>query len=475
MKTFLYAIVFLTLLLPSLTGATEAPFEVRELYAPAHFGNGYECMGEYEMLDTLKEAQFWGFNSYGDWFDMLDCADIATTKRQFDLADALWFQKKANFHSAQRIGLPRSFLLTPNHVYLNQSSQKDIQAVMGGHVFGQLVCPSNPKGREIILKDYEYLFSDAKAAGIRFTSMESGPYDYGGCNCEKCKPWILTYAKLAHDIHKMAEKYHPGIKNDMIGWWWKPEEHRLFAEWCDKNAPGWVRNMYLHIPYGKTTVSNVPLPKGCKRGAFVHIGYADKAQPKDVYGHWGPVVAANRLEKTLIDLKKQGVTVLTAYSEGQSDDVNKALYAGLASGKYKTADEVLEAYAARYFGTDAETSKQWAAWIKAWGSPFSRDTEESQGRTRNITSQHPEQRLLALPPMGPQSRPDRTPSADHGRQGMDPRTTGPRRPILANPRKDPPRPLGPWPPTSHLRPILVRRGLVRVMGEACRGGAEEAD
>ena len=330
------------------------------------------------MLDTLKEAQFWGFNSYGDWFDMLDCADIPSTKRQFDLADALWFQKKANFHSAQRIGLPRSFLLTPNHVYLNQASQKDIQAVMGGHVFGQLVCPSNPKGREIILKDYEYLFADAKAAGIRFTSMESGPYDYGGCNCEKCKPWILTYAKLAHDIHKTAEKYHPGIKNDMIGWWWKPEEHRLFAEWCDKNAPGWVRNMYLHIPYGKTTVSNVPLPKGCKRGAFVHIGYADKAQPKDVYGHWGPVVAADRLEKTLIDLKKQGVTVLTAYSEGQSDDVNKALYAGLGSGKYKTADEVLEAYAARYFGTDVETSKKWAAWIKAWGSPFDRDTKKAK-------------------------------------------------------------------------------------------------
>ena len=41
--------------------------EVHELYAPAHFGNSYEVMGELEMRDLLTESVYWGFNRYGDW------------------------------------------------------------------------------------------------------------------------------------------------------------------------------------------------------------------------------------------------------------------------------------------------------------------------------------------------------------------------------------------------------------------------
>ena len=44
----------------------------------------------------------------------------------------------------------------------------------------------------------------------------------------------------------------------------------------------------------------------------------------------------------------------------------------------RSADEVLEAYAARHFGTDDETSRKWAAWLAAWGSPFTRDPTEAQ-------------------------------------------------------------------------------------------------
>ena len=158
----------------------------------------------------------------------------------------------------------------------------------------------------------------------------------------------------------VAEKHHPGVKMDMIGWWWSADEHRQFAEWVDREAPGWIEHMYLHLPYGATKVADVPLPKGCRRGAFVHISYAEQASPRDMYGHLGPIVAAERLEQTVADLKAQGVTGIMAYSEGVFEDVNKAMLAGLASGEYTTADEVLEAYARRYFGADAETAKEWA-------------------------------------------------------------------------------------------------------------------
>lgn len=349
-------------------------FEVRTLYAPGHFGNSYEVMGEYEMRRLLAEAVFWGFNRYGDWFDTEDCSDPFTGGDT--LGSAMWRAKKTNFRSAQELGMKCDLIITPNHVFVDQCLP-ELRAVQGGRIFGQLLCPSNPKARAIILKNYENLFRDLATSGVLLSSICPCPYDFGGCACEKCKPWILTYAGLVKEIHAIAQRHHRGIEIRSIGWWWKPEEHRLYAEWADREIPGFDKMLFLHIPYGRTVVGDVVLPEACQRGAFVHIGYSGMKRTADVYGHLGPVVAAGRLERTVADLKAKGVTGVMAYSEGVFDDVNKALLAGLASGKFQSADDVLRAYARRYFGANAETAGRWAEWLRQWASPFEVDTEKS--------------------------------------------------------------------------------------------------
>ncbi|MBN1909438.1 MAG: hypothetical protein JW818_06855 [Pirellulales bacterium] len=352
-------------------------FESYMLYAPSHFGNSYEVMGENEVRQMLTEARFWGFNRYGDWFDMFDCSDPFAQKRLVALSHALWDAKVVNYRSAQRLGLPCDFILTPNHVYVDQCRPELLAEKKKRRVFGQLICPSNPKARTIILQDYEKLFADLARQGVRLKSICPCPYDFGGCDCAKCQPWILTWAKLCQDIHQTAEKHHPGVQMEMIGWWWEPKEHKQLAEWADREAPGWIKTIYLYIKYGTSRVPDVVLPKGCKRGAFVHIGYPDKKQPADIYGMLGPVVASRRLPETVRQLHAQGVTRLLAYSEGVHDDVNKALLAGLASGKYETPDEVLAAYASRYFGVDDPIANRWAQWLSAWSSPFDLDVDEA--------------------------------------------------------------------------------------------------
>ncbi|GAB6186609.1 hypothetical protein [Thermopirellula anaerolimosa] len=358
------------------TSPTGAAFAVRALYAPGHFGNSYEVMGTNEMRRLLAEARAWGFNRYGDWFDMEDCSDPFARNNLYQLAHAMWERKKANYQAAQSLGFACDLIITPNHVYVDQC-REDLAAVQGGRIFGQLICPSNPEARRIILADYEDLFRDFAAAGVRLSAVVTAPYDFGGCGCDRCRPWILTFAQLSQEIHAVAERYHPGVELHMIGWWWEPEEHRMFAEWADEHMPGGVRRMYLHIPYGNTVTADVPLPRGCERSAFVHIGYADQAQPRDVYGHFGPVVAPNRLEKTVRDLVASGCTGVMAYSEGVFDDVNKALLAGLGSGEYASADEVLKAYARRYFGAEEATAAAWADWLRPWGLPFQRDADQA--------------------------------------------------------------------------------------------------
>lgn len=57
------------------SAAPEQAFAVCELYAPGHFGNSYEVLGDNEIRSVLSEAKFWGFGRYGDWFDTDDCKD----------------------------------------------------------------------------------------------------------------------------------------------------------------------------------------------------------------------------------------------------------------------------------------------------------------------------------------------------------------------------------------------------------------
>ena len=278
--------------------------------------------------------------------------------------------------------------VNPNHVYIDQCVP-GVLATIGERVQGQLICPSIPEAHAAILKNYEDLFAHLAQLGVQLNALTACPYDDGGCRCDKCKPWILTFAKLTHEIYDIAHKHHPHVKMNMLGWWWAADEHRLFADWVDRNAPGWIDVMYLHMPYGETTVAKVPLPKGCQVGAFVHISYAEQAAPQDMYGHFGPVVAAERLQKSVADLKARGVVAIQAYSEGVLDDLNKAILAGLSSGEYGTADDVLAAYARRHFGVDADTAKLWAKWLKAWGKPFDVDYPQSAATLQMLLQKTP--------------------------------------------------------------------------------------
>ena len=287
------------------------------------------------MRQVLSEAKHWGFNRYADWFDAIDCVDPFSGDPQYSLANALWDLKRTHFRTAQSLGLATDLVITPNHVYRDQLKPEWL-AKRGPRIQGQLICPHQPGAREAILKNYTNLFADLAKAGVNLTAINAAPYDYGGCACDQCKPWIITFAQLTLDIHKIARTYHPKVELHFIGWWWTAEEHKLFAQWMDEHAPGVAVSMALHIPYDQTGVADVPLPKGCRKHAFVHIGYPDRSTPRDIYAKTGPVVAPKRLAATVTNLGAQSVTGVMAYSEGIFDDVNKALLGGLFTGKQQS-------------------------------------------------------------------------------------------------------------------------------------------
>ena len=326
---------------------------VRELYCPSHFGNTYEATLPGEMTELLREAKFWGFNRFSDWFDTIDLYNVYDKEhKHFNMPEAIWARKFSNFKCAAESGLGLGLVVTPNHVFSDQVTPKN-KAEEAQGFFGQLVCPSKPGTTEIILENYRRLFQDFVDHGLQLESLAGGAYDYGGCACDKCKPWIVTFGKLFRQIAELASEFFEDISVELWGWWWSDDDHAEFTKWANAEAPDFFNALAFHLPYGVTDYSERPIPKNCEEKAFVHIAYGEKSH-RDVYCHYGANLAPVRLEKTVKHLASRGAAGLMAYSEGDHDDINKAILAGLSSGQYSSADEVLQEYAARHFGTDPQ-------------------------------------------------------------------------------------------------------------------------
>lgn len=341
-------------------------FPIRELYAPAHFGNSYEAMWPLEMKAYLAEMKWWGFNRYSDWITTTDIRNPYVSDATWDLAREQLERKKKAYLAAQELGLELNLIITLNHVYLDQL-RPEIEAKKTSKIFGQLICPSQPAGRKLILANFEAWFRDFADSGIRLSTFTAFAYDYGGCDCAQCRPWILTFAKLTKEVHDLAKKFHPGIEPWFCSWWWTPEEHALVNDWAKAEAPDWLKGFSLHMEYEHTRFKDVAVPEGCRKIAFFHNSYADTRRSFDIYAKWGPTIAPKRIPQSLTDLAAQGADGFQAYSEGIFDDCNKALLAGLASGKFADTQSVLTEYASRYFNTKPAETKRWANWLAAWG------------------------------------------------------------------------------------------------------------
>jgi len=357
---------------PSITGgkqetadAIPAPFSIREAYCPAHFGNSYEAMGQREKATYLAELKWMGFNQYGDWLTTTDCSNPYASTLEWTLGKVQLDRKIQGFRAARQIGLASNLIISTNHVYLDQL-QPDYLAKKSKRVLGQLVCPSKPEGRKVILENFRRWFDDLADAGVHLNVLTAFAYDYGGCDCEQCRPWIVTFARLFREIHAIAQKRHPGIEPWVCSWWWTSEEHAQFNEWAAAEAPGWIKGMTMHIAYDNTTPLNVPVPDGCKKLAFVHIGYNDKTG-KQKYGSRGAVIAPQRISETLRQLRRSGFEGFQAYSEGVFDDLNKMLLAGIGSGTYRDDEAALRSYVTRYFKVPEDASTEWAKWMRQWG------------------------------------------------------------------------------------------------------------
>ncbi|MBK7979135.1 MAG: hypothetical protein IPK06_03805 [Ignavibacteriae bacterium] len=67
------------------------------------------------------------------------------------------------------------------------------------------ICPSVHEAREFMLKKCEDYFKNSPT----FDLVKFHGGDGGGCECDKCNPYGLTFIKLVEDMANIIHKYHP--------------------------------------------------------------------------------------------------------------------------------------------------------------------------------------------------------------------------------------------------------------------------
>ena len=328
--------------------------ELRMQQIPGHFGNVFECMSRREMREYLTDQALAGSNGYADRYDMGEFVDpfhhhANRQDRPLSYAAELWAKKARHLLDARHLGLATCVTLNPNHVYLDQWSPL-LDATPGPHMIGNLVCPSKPEARRLILKNHNDLFSFLAERGVTLDAIRPAPYDDGGCACRDCRPYLLTFLQLADRISTLGRDRWPAMETFISGWWLTDGDIESLRQWRLKNQADWLTTFLFSTGY---TVKEMPdlQPKldSIRYGTYIHAGYSGK--PDDKYGRTGTHSAPRRLQRLVRQYPRVGCLRFMAYTEGVESHLNSFLTARLGYDPACDLRAETAGYCRWFFGT----------------------------------------------------------------------------------------------------------------------------
>lgn len=331
-------------------GSSSPQMPVRGTYFAIHFHNWYHDAPVAEVERYVEELALWGYNTVFVWFDAHHFSSINDPAAQAMLTRLL-----AVLQAARRIGLDTGLLLIANEGY--ETSPQALRAQWAaqngyhhepvGH-FHVEICPSQPGGSELILRETEeklHVFAAAKP-----DYLVIWPYDVGGCTCAACAPWgcnaFLRLAKAEADLYC---RYVPQGKVVLSTWYF---DHYTTGEWdglaqAFTPPPAWV-DYLLADDYGDA-FPPYPLEHGVPGGLPV-IGFPEismyRCYPWSGYG-------ANPLPQHLQTIWQPAKRLLRGgfpYSEGIYEDINKAICAQLYWDPDQPTLRTVRQYLAYEFG-----------------------------------------------------------------------------------------------------------------------------
>lgn len=328
--------------------------ETRAVNLWAHIRNWYEVRSLEDNQRLVEDMASHGFNDLWITMERELFRNYLDDQVSDDNGRRFWWKLKELGRFAHNLGMKVTVLDELNTVFLDQCDDPELAHLIsdprrpwGIKNVKYDFCPSRPQARKIILKNHEDAYKDFPIVD----AMVLQPYDPSGCGCDECDPWPRTYLTLARELVEKLWKYHPNAEVILSVWDFGEEQIKMIIDLLRDDQSGMFHGvmdkewLMFDLKRGQETERWAGLPERYKR-----IPYIDLCQ----IGAWGwHCFTANphptRFETLFKLLHKAGITNYASYSEDVHDDINKYLIAGLGKNSDKTARELMNEYAVRYF------------------------------------------------------------------------------------------------------------------------------
>ncbi len=320
----------------------------RGIYFATHFNNWYEAASDTERARYVESLALWGTNSllvhYPDqWLSGID-----------DPKARAWIQKmKRMMADAKSVGIKVGLLHIVNAGYT--STPKELKATPGSHCGGNMVCPSKPEGKNLLMRNWNALMNEFADPGLDLVVY--WPYDEGGCNCAQCRPWGGNgYLKLCRDFSTVLREKYPEARIILSTWCF---DYRQNPEWkvrVPSRENGEYAALAKALAEDKSWVDGImtdahgsfpeyPLIHGVA-GGLPMVNFSEISMIGQY--PWGGF-GANSLPGRLQRLWNEAMDELSGgfpYSEGIFEDINKTICSQLYWAPDKPTMETVKEYIA---------------------------------------------------------------------------------------------------------------------------------
>lgn len=325
----------------------EKPF--RMIYFATHFHNFYHDAPIEKVTAYIEELVLWGYNSLNVWFDMHHFTGIDDPAAQImldRLAQLLGAGKSAGMKTMITVLGNEGYSSTPDTLRMTTPLQIKLRGK-----YGVEICPSQPGGTELILKQLEQELDEFKKRGVEPDYFGVWPYDQGGCGCTQCTPWGSNgYLKMTRKIAGLLSIKLPKAKIVQSTWLFDVVEDEgewagLAAAYKKEKPPVDYIMADSHETFPKYLLNN-PVPGDLPLLNFPEISMWESWP----WGGFGANPLPGRFQK-LWDTVSDKVAGGYPYSEGLFEDINKVIYSQFYWDSRKPATESLREYVSYEFST----------------------------------------------------------------------------------------------------------------------------
>lgn len=319
-------------------GSSQPACSFRCIYFSVHNYNWYHVASSEELEDYLLDLMLWGYNTIHCIIPVMNIREIGDevfrnsveiTRRLFSLA------KKNGMRTSLGIN-PNQGLLSAPHEFDNDASFN----LLLRENYGRNLCPSKPEANAYLRTLWQAKFEALADIGIDY--IICWPYDEGGCNCERCRPWgAKGYCDVCLAVREEALRWYPNVEfiictwafdatadeGEYAGLYQRLNGDMAWADYLMVDAHGDYPRYVLEHPVIKPVVNfpEISMWELCPWGGF----------------------GANPMPKRFQEIWDSSRSVLKGgmpYSEGLYEDISKIQFAGYYWDPERSYQDILTEY-----------------------------------------------------------------------------------------------------------------------------------